>query len=152
MGRGGKGRGDGGAGGGGGNNGGGGGGKGGNGGGSTPGNSGAKRGGAGRGIPDFKDNTGGRIPGQEDMGQVDTRFNSQEAADWISARYQTVMEDFEKQKQSGNKKGDIQSSADLNAERPAWGAGAKPVIPPKEDFLYQLQSALMQLRGRPSSN
>mmetsp|Transcript_48839 Transcript_48839/g.87957 ORF Transcript_48839/g.87957 Transcript_48839/m.87957 type:complete len:158 (-) Transcript_48839:76-549(-) len=110
-------------------------------------------GGAGRGIPDWKDFSGGRVPqGSEDPnggGAVEApqKFNAQEAADWIAGRFQAVMEDYEKQKQSG-KKGDIQNFSDLNSDRPAWGSGAKPVLPGKEDFLQQLQTALLQFRGR----
>eukprot|EP00931_Biecheleriopsis_adriatica_P065839 TRINITY_DN40306_c0_g1_i1.p1 TRINITY_DN40306_c0_g1~~TRINITY_DN40306_c0_g1_i1.p1 ORF type:complete len:149 (-),score=41.26 TRINITY_DN40306_c0_g1_i1:51-497(-) len=105
-----------------------------------------RKAGAGRGIPDYKENTGGRLP-EEQNGGSEAKFNAQEAFDWIAGRYQGVMEDYEKQK-SKKEKGDIQSFSDLNSDRPAWGSGAKPVLPGKEDFLQQLQSALMQFRGR----
>eukprot|EP00435_Cladocopium_sp_Y103_P015666 s2559_g3.t2 len=72
------------------------------------------------------------------------RFNAQEAAEWISNRYQAVMEEYEKQKQTGKK--DIQNFSDLNSDRPAWGGGAKPVLPGKEDFLQQLQTALLHFQ------
>ena len=72
------------------------------------------------------------------------RFNAQEAAEWISSRYQAVMEEYEKQKQTGKK--DIQNFTDLNSDRGAWGGGAKPVLPGKEDFLQQLQTALLHFQ------
>mmetsp|Transcript_88855 Transcript_88855/g.141490 ORF Transcript_88855/g.141490 Transcript_88855/m.141490 type:complete len:138 (-) Transcript_88855:88-501(-) len=72
------------------------------------------------------------------------RFNAQEAAEWISNRYQAVMEEYEKQKQTGKK--DIQNFTDLNSDRPVWGGGAKPVLPGKEDFLQQLQTALLHFQ------
>eukprot|EP00933_Yihiella_yeosuensis_P070467 TRINITY_DN78582_c0_g1_i1.p1 TRINITY_DN78582_c0_g1~~TRINITY_DN78582_c0_g1_i1.p1 ORF type:complete len:138 (-),score=33.16 TRINITY_DN78582_c0_g1_i1:92-505(-) len=106
--------------------------------------------GAGRGLPDFKDNSGGRLPGQDaesnGEGTGMGKFNTNEVSEWIAGRYQAVMADYDKQKQSGVLKGEIQNYSDMNSERSAWGA--KPVIPPKEDFLYQLQAALMQFQGR----
>merc|ERR1712048_1229649 len=74
------------------------------------------------------------------------KFNAQEAAEWMAQRFQSVMEEYEKQKQSG-KKGDILHYTDLNTERTAW-SGSKPVIPPKEDFLFQLQVALTPYRQK----
>ncbi|CAE6917726.1 unnamed protein product [Symbiodinium natans] len=53
------------------------------------------------------------------------------------------MEDYEKQKQSGNKS--IHHFSDLMTVN-AWGGGAKPVLPGKEDFLQQLQTALLQFQ------
>eukprot|EP00434_Breviolum_minutum_P041394 symbB.v1.2.036819.t2/scaffold5286.1/size30633/2 len=55
-----------------------------------------------------------------------------------------VMEEYEKQKQTGKK--DIQNFTDLNSDRGAWGGGAKPVLPGKEDFLQQLQTALLHFQ------
>lgn len=77
-----------------------------------------------------------------------TTFNAQEATEWHVRRHQEVMAQYESQKGSG-KRGDIQNFSDLNAERGgAWGSG-RPVIPPKDDFLLQLQQALMTLRVPP---
>jgi len=127
-----------------------------------------RKAGAGRGIPDFKENPrAGRVPAgtaasqaaplEAAQAEVDAngarggqppaqKFNAQEAAEWMAQRYQAVIEEYEKQKQSG-KKGDIQSFSDLNSERSAW-AGSKPVIPPKEDFLFQLSVALNPYRTK----
>merc|ERR1711862_184054 len=107
--------------------------------------------GAGRGIPDFKENPrakqapGGPAPaGDGEAAPAPVKFNAQEASEWMAARYQAVMEEYEKQKAHG-KKTDIQNFADLKPEGNAW-ASSKPVIPPKEDFLFQLQMALAPLR------
>mmetsp|Transcript_55281 Transcript_55281/g.131839 ORF Transcript_55281/g.131839 Transcript_55281/m.131839 type:complete len:154 (+) Transcript_55281:131-592(+) len=97
--------------------------------------------GAGRGIPDYKAGPGGDADGSGDGSSGPApKFNHQEAADWMSTRYQAVVDEYEKQKASG-KKGDIQNFTDLNQERSAWST-SKPVIPPKDDFLFQLQQAL----------
>ncbi|CAE7561840.1 unnamed protein product [Symbiodinium sp. CCMP2456] len=53
------------------------------------------------------------------------------------------MEDYEKQKSSGNKS--IHHFSDLTPVN-AWGSGAKPVLPGKEDFLQQLQTALLHFQ------
>ncbi|CAE8662331.1 unnamed protein product, partial [Polarella glacialis] len=85
---------------------------------SGPGGAGAevKRTGAGRGIPDFKDNAGGRIPGAQEGdangAEAPQKFNAQEASEWLASRYQAVMDDYEKQKQQSGKKGDIQNFSD----------------------------------------
>mmetsp|Transcript_60530 Transcript_60530/g.169047 ORF Transcript_60530/g.169047 Transcript_60530/m.169047 type:complete len:160 (-) Transcript_60530:168-647(-) len=112
-------------------------------------------GGGGRGIPDFKENprakqTAGHTEGQQAEGDASAppaKFNAQEASEWMALRHQTVMDEYEKQKANG-KKGDIQNFADMNSERSAW-TSSKPVIPPKEDFLFQLQMALAQTRKQP---
>eukprot|EP00930_Biecheleria_cincta_P079991 TRINITY_DN68053_c0_g1_i1.p1 TRINITY_DN68053_c0_g1~~TRINITY_DN68053_c0_g1_i1.p1 ORF type:complete len:159 (+),score=30.44 TRINITY_DN68053_c0_g1_i1:62-478(+) len=98
----------------------------------------------GAGYQEGKKGGGGR---GSDYQAAPLKFNAQEASEWIAGRFQVVMDEYEKQKGSG-KKGDIQNFSDMNSDRPAWGSGAKPVLPGKEDFLQQLQSALMQFRGR----
>mmetsp|Transcript_55072 Transcript_55072/g.101954 ORF Transcript_55072/g.101954 Transcript_55072/m.101954 type:complete len:150 (+) Transcript_55072:72-521(+) len=100
--------------------------------------------GAGRGIPDYKAGSQGDEGGESGP---PLKFNHQEAAEWMQTRYQSVVDEYEKQKASG-KKGDIQNFADLNQERSAW-SNAKPVIPPKDDFLAQLQSALAPHMRKP---
>eukprot|EP00446_Apocalathium_sp_SHHI-4_P001644 CAMPEP_0177186962 /NCGR_PEP_ID=MMETSP0367-20130122/18935_1 /TAXON_ID=447022 ORGANISM="Scrippsiella hangoei-like, Strain SHHI-4" /NCGR_SAMPLE_ID=MMETSP0367 /ASSEMBLY_ACC=CAM_ASM_000362 /LENGTH=219 /DNA_ID=CAMNT_0018634309 /DNA_START=59 /DNA_END=719 /DNA_ORIENTATION=+ len=107
----------------------------------------APRKGAGRGIPDFKENPAAKRAPDEENGEPAQKFNAQEATDWMAQRFQSVMDEYEKQKQSG-KKGDIQNFSELNSERSAWGGGARPVLPPKEDFLHQLQVALAPYRQR----
>ncbi|CAE7185214.1 wdr85, partial [Symbiodinium necroappetens] len=88
------------------------------------------------------------VGGEQDVTMIGrARFNAQETADWISSRYQAVMEDYEKQK-SGNKS--IHHFSDLTPVN-AWGSGAKPVavlrvLPGKEDFLQQLQTALLHFQ------
>mmetsp|Transcript_98266 Transcript_98266/g.283575 ORF Transcript_98266/g.283575 Transcript_98266/m.283575 type:complete len:175 (-) Transcript_98266:106-630(-) len=127
----------------------------------------ARRSGGGRGIPEFKENPTTRRSASSGNGSLEgdqannspvsdaapssptapaQKFNAQEAAEWLASRYQAVVEEYDKQKQSG-KKGDIQNLSDLNSERSAW-SGSKPVIPPKEDFLHQLQVALAPFRQR----
>mmetsp|Transcript_49475 Transcript_49475/g.87104 ORF Transcript_49475/g.87104 Transcript_49475/m.87104 type:complete len:168 (-) Transcript_49475:189-692(-) len=120
--------------------------------------------GAGRGIPDFKENpsrgaakhtlTGVAAPSGADgegasaaESTTSQKFNAQEASEWLAARYQSVLDSYDQQKQSGKKTGDIQVfGTDLSQSAP-W-AGSKPVIPPKEDFLHQLQMALSSYQGR----
>lgn len=110
--------------------------------------------GAGRGIPDFKENPrsgkGGAQAadgeGNAAEGVVATKFNAQEAADWMASRYQAVVDEYEKNKASG-RKGDIWDfSKDLNQSAPWTKSG--PNLPPKEDFLAQLQMALTPFRAR----
>mmetsp|Transcript_46043 Transcript_46043/g.119098 ORF Transcript_46043/g.119098 Transcript_46043/m.119098 type:complete len:175 (+) Transcript_46043:86-610(+) len=122
-----------------------------------------RRAGAGRGLPDYKENPRARQAGgaQAAPAPADSeangaeegtaaapaqKFNAQEAAEWMAQRYQAVMEEYDKQKASG-KKGDIQNFSELNSERSAWTA-SKPVLPGKEDFIYQLQMALAPYRAR----
>mmetsp|Transcript_92065 Transcript_92065/g.260614 ORF Transcript_92065/g.260614 Transcript_92065/m.260614 type:complete len:172 (-) Transcript_92065:80-595(-) len=123
---------------------------------------GVRRAGAGRGIPDYKDNPrAGRAPpsaptaqaapqasegdanGAEASTGAAQKFNAQEAQEWMVNRFQAVMSAYEEQKQPG-KKGDIYHFSDLQAER---GWHSKPVIPPKEDFLYLLNVALAPYRN-----
>mmetsp|Transcript_83150 Transcript_83150/g.174070 ORF Transcript_83150/g.174070 Transcript_83150/m.174070 type:complete len:136 (+) Transcript_83150:181-588(+) len=111
---------------------------------SAPPTGGDSRKGAGRGNTEQKDGAkeegeGGKVP--------PAKFNAQDASEWLSARYSSVMEEYDKQKQSG-KKGDIQHFSDLNAERSAWTGGAKPIIPPKDDFLHQLQVSMTLYQQR----
>lgn len=96
---------------------------------------------SGRGTSD-KDAQSTRSADDSTNGEAQ-RFNAQEAAEWISSRYQAVMEEYEKQKQTGKK--DIQNFSDLVSDR-AWAGGAKPVLPGKEDFLQQLQTALLHFQ------
>lgn len=105
-------------------------------------------GGAGRGIPDFKENPN-RVTMERENGEA-IKFNAQEAADWMASRFQAVVDEHEKQKASGVTKGSVQYLSDIQErqERQAWSAGAKPVLPPKDDFMQQLQNGLQQLRGR----
>mmetsp|Transcript_41500 Transcript_41500/g.95387 ORF Transcript_41500/g.95387 Transcript_41500/m.95387 type:complete len:150 (-) Transcript_41500:38-487(-) len=103
--------------------------------------------GAGRGIPDYKAGSQGDAEGGDSSAGPAPKFNHQEAAEWMQTRYQSVVDEYEKQKASG-KKGDIQNFADLNQERSAW-SNAKPVIPPKDDFLAQLQQALVPFMRKP---
>eukprot|EP00429_Kryptoperidinium_foliaceum_P137627 CAMPEP_0176265712 /NCGR_PEP_ID=MMETSP0121_2-20121125/42280_1 /TAXON_ID=160619 /ORGANISM="Kryptoperidinium foliaceum, Strain CCMP 1326" /LENGTH=174 /DNA_ID=CAMNT_0017605743 /DNA_START=78 /DNA_END=602 /DNA_ORIENTATION=- len=126
----------------------------------------ARRSGGGRGIPEFKENPSTRrAPTSSGEGEGDAtntsqvseaspsspvaaqKFNAQEAAEWLASRYQAVIDEYDKQKQSG-KKGDIQKVSDLNSERSAWSGGSNPVIAPSEDFLHQLQVALLPFRQR----
>eukprot|EP00747_Dinoflagellata_sp_TGD_P188161 gnl/TRDRNA2_/TRDRNA2_46728_c0_seq1.p1 gnl/TRDRNA2_/TRDRNA2_46728_c0~~gnl/TRDRNA2_/TRDRNA2_46728_c0_seq1.p1 ORF type:complete len:161 (-),score=41.37 gnl/TRDRNA2_/TRDRNA2_46728_c0_seq1:101-583(-) len=133
------------------------------GGGDVPGAAEPRRAGAGRGIPDFKENPGARKGdggrsgpqgGNDENGNQlppgERKFKADDAAAWMAARYQAVYEEYEKQKASG-KKGDIVNFSDLSSERSAWGS-SKPVIPPKDDFLFQLQVALAPYRGKGEEN
>merc|ERR1719329_109848 len=69
----------------------------------------APRRGAGRGIPDWKENPTARAtgkgsgsPAQDGEGAEGgpSKFNAQEAADWMAQRYQAVVDDYDKQKAS----------------------------------------------------
>ncbi|CAJ1436771.1 unnamed protein product [Effrenium voratum] len=71
------------------------------------------------------------------------RFDANAASAFISKRFQDVMEEYKNQKQTGKK--DVQNFSDLNSGG-AWGGGAKPVLPGKEDFLQQLQTALLHFQ------
>mmetsp|Transcript_101450 Transcript_101450/g.160415 ORF Transcript_101450/g.160415 Transcript_101450/m.160415 type:complete len:164 (+) Transcript_101450:64-555(+) len=111
--------------------------------------------GAGRGIPDFKENPrsgakgSGSSPSQVEGEEGSTlKFNAQEASDWMSSRYKAVVEEYEKQKASG-KKGEIQDFSKDISQPQGWGSRG-PVIPPREDFLQQLQMALQPFRARQS--
>mmetsp|Transcript_28849 Transcript_28849/g.62839 ORF Transcript_28849/g.62839 Transcript_28849/m.62839 type:complete len:168 (+) Transcript_28849:82-585(+) len=111
--------------------------------------------GGGRGIPDFKDNPRARAgqfgasssTGADGEGSVPQKFNAQDASDWLAQRYQSVMDEYEKQKTGSGKRGDIVHFSDLHATGSAWGA-SRPVIPAKEDFLFQLQQALSPYRQK----
>mmetsp|Transcript_9201 Transcript_9201/g.16910 ORF Transcript_9201/g.16910 Transcript_9201/m.16910 type:complete len:132 (+) Transcript_9201:100-495(+) len=97
-----------------------------------------KKSGSGKGGWDSKDSASR----EETNGEGQASFDAAETAKWISGRYQEVMEEYGKQP-SGTKT--IQKFSDLNSGN-AWGGGAKPVLPGKEDFLQQLQTALLHFQ------
>eukprot|EP00929_Paragymnodinium_shiwhaense_P001826 TRINITY_DN102034_c0_g1_i1.p1 TRINITY_DN102034_c0_g1~~TRINITY_DN102034_c0_g1_i1.p1 ORF type:complete len:149 (-),score=42.04 TRINITY_DN102034_c0_g1_i1:95-541(-) len=104
--------------------------------------------GAGRGIPDFKENPTtaqngkpAKTPENRSNGNAAGKFNAKEALQWMTQRNSVIMEQYEQQKATGVKSGDIVNFQDIHSTGNAWGS-SRPVIPAKEDFLFQLQQAL----------